>query len=146
MQRVSSGALCSNIVIISKVVKFVLKRGVKNIESRRQQTPVRGNLGGKPEKVPESWRELNLNTKFEDHFSLTSPHVSSLHLFPFSLLSDMFARTLRKSIASPLRRNAFVPVTRPAFRTVTTDAASSHADKESVPEVGPPIPTHKIHN
>ncbi|OCK99110.1 uncharacterized protein K441DRAFT_628444 [Cenococcum geophilum 1.58] len=46
----------------------------------------------------------------------------------------MFARTLRKSIASPLRRNAFVPVTRPAFRTVTTDAASSHADKESVPE------------
>lgn len=125
-------------------MKLVLKRGVKNIESHRAQIPVRRNLGGKPEK---SARKLagaqptpNLRTNTASPSHLLSP------LLPFSLLSDMFARTLRKSIASPLRRNAFVPVTRSAFRTVTTDAASSHADKESVPEVGPPIPTHKIHN
>ena len=41
----------------------------------------------------------------------------------------MLSRTLRRSIASPLRRNAFAPAaTRPAFRSVTTDAASSHAE------------------
>jgi pyruvate dehydrogenase E1 component alpha subunit len=46
----------------------------------------------------------------------------------------MLSRTIRRSIASPLRRNAFAPAARPAFRTVTTDAASSHADKEAVPK------------
>ncbi|KAF2788215.1 hypothetical protein K505DRAFT_379040 [Melanomma pulvis-pyrius CBS 109.77] len=47
----------------------------------------------------------------------------------------MLSRAIRRSIASPLRRNAFAPVAaRPAFRTVTTDAASSHADKEAVPK------------
>ncbi|KAF2497873.1 hypothetical protein BU16DRAFT_525456 [Lophium mytilinum] len=45
----------------------------------------------------------------------------------------MFSRTLRASVAAPLRRSVFAPVARPAFRTVTTDAASSHADKDSVP-------------
>ncbi|KAH0544906.1 alpha subunit of pyruvate dehydrogenase [Glutinoglossum americanum] len=43
----------------------------------------------------------------------------------------MLSRTIRAGRLSPLRRSAFVPVVR---RTVTTDAASSHADKESVPE------------
>jgi len=50
----------------------------------------------------------------------------------------MLSRTLRKSFAAPLRRNAFAPIAagqRPAFRTVTTDAASSHADRDSVPSV-----------
>ncbi|KAF2715125.1 hypothetical protein K504DRAFT_469436 [Pleomassaria siparia CBS 279.74] len=47
----------------------------------------------------------------------------------------MLSRAIRRSIASPLRRNAFAPAAaRPAFRTVTTDAASSHADKEAVPK------------
>ncbi|KAF2112649.1 dehydrogenase E1 component-domain-containing protein [Lophiotrema nucula] len=47
----------------------------------------------------------------------------------------MLSRSLRRSIASPLRRNAaFAPAARPAFRFVTTDAASSHADKEAVPK------------
>ncbi|KAJ4355801.1 alpha subunit of pyruvate dehydrogenase [Didymosphaeria variabile] len=42
----------------------------------------------------------------------------------------MLSRTIRRSIASPLRRNVFVPAAaRPAFRTVTTDAASSHAEE-----------------
>jgi pyruvate dehydrogenase E1 component alpha subunit len=46
----------------------------------------------------------------------------------------MFSRALRRSVATPLRRNAFAPATRPAYRTVTTDAASSHADKDAVPK------------
>ncbi|KAF2277935.1 uncharacterized protein EI97DRAFT_432029 [Westerdykella ornata] len=46
----------------------------------------------------------------------------------------MLSRTIRRSLASPLRRNVLAPATRPAFRSVTTDAASSHADKESVPK------------
>ena len=44
----------------------------------------------------------------------------------------MFTKALRSSRALPLRRNARVPL---ATRTVTTDAASSHAEKEHVPEV-----------
>ncbi|KAH0565635.1 alpha subunit of pyruvate dehydrogenase [Trichoglossum hirsutum] len=43
----------------------------------------------------------------------------------------MLSRTFRSSRLSPLRRAVFVPVAR---RTVTTDAASSHADKDTVPE------------
>ncbi|KAH6668919.1 dehydrogenase E1 component-domain-containing protein [Halenospora varia] len=45
----------------------------------------------------------------------------------------MFSRALRTSRAAPLRSNAF---SRAALvkRTVTTDAASAHADKDSVPE------------
>ncbi|KAH7110555.1 dehydrogenase E1 component-domain-containing protein [Dendryphion nanum] len=46
----------------------------------------------------------------------------------------MLSRTIRRNIASPLRRNAFAPAARPAFRTVTTDAASSHADREAIPK------------
>ncbi|KAK3078687.1 alpha subunit of pyruvate dehydrogenase [Coniosporium uncinatum] len=43
----------------------------------------------------------------------------------------MFSRALRRSAALPVRR---APVAQPlARRAVTTDAASSHADKESVP-------------
>lgn len=46
----------------------------------------------------------------------------------------MFSRVARRTIALPIRRNAFAtPLT--ALRRVTTDAASSHADRESVPEV-----------
>ena len=46
----------------------------------------------------------------------------------------MLSRTIRRNIASPLRRNVFAPAAaRPAFRTVTTDAASAHA--EGVPKV-----------
>ncbi|KAF2191504.1 hypothetical protein K469DRAFT_720538 [Zopfia rhizophila CBS 207.26] len=44
----------------------------------------------------------------------------------------MLSRSIRRSIALPLRRNAFAA--RPAYRSVTTDAASSHADKEAVPK------------
>lgn len=47
----------------------------------------------------------------------------------------MLSRTIRRSIASPFRRNVAAPAARPAFRFVTTDAASSHTDKEAVPEV-----------
>lgn len=42
----------------------------------------------------------------------------------------MLSRTIRRNLATPFRRNAF------AVRRVTTDAASSHADKEAVPKVG----------
>ncbi|CAI6334494.1 unnamed protein product [Periconia digitata] len=40
----------------------------------------------------------------------------------------MLSRTIRRNLATPFRRNAF------AVRRVTTDAASSHADKEAVPK------------
>jgi len=47
----------------------------------------------------------------------------------------MFSRAVRRQIVAPLRRNAFqqMPIVA-ARRAVTTDAASSHADKEAVPE------------
>ena len=55
----------------------------------------------------------------------------------------MLSRSIRRSIASPLRRNVFVPaVARPVFRTVTTDAASAHA--EGVPKVRSPGPRNWI--
>jgi len=44
----------------------------------------------------------------------------------------MLARTFRKNLVTPLQRNAWAPALR---RAVTTDAASSHAEKEDVPEV-----------
>ena len=56
-----------------------------------------------------------------------------LHSHPFSFSSKMFGRALRPARALPLRSNVSVPLSR---RAVTTDAASSHAEKENVPEVG----------
>ena len=52
----------------------------------------------------------------------------------------MLSRALRIPCAPPLRQNAFTPLAKRsvgpwARRTVTTDAASSHAEKEHVPEV-----------
>ena len=46
----------------------------------------------------------------------------------------MFSRALRTSRAAPLRSNAF---SRGALvkRSVTTDAASAHADKDAMPQV-----------
>ena len=52
----------------------------------------------------------------------------------------MLTRALRSGRALPLKRNAFVPL---AKRTVTTDAASSHAEKEHVPEVSAKTPNKK---
>ncbi|KAF1961929.1 pyruvate dehydrogenase E1 component subunit alpha [Byssothecium circinans] len=46
----------------------------------------------------------------------------------------MFSRTIRRSIGSPLRRQTLAPVAARNARRVTTDAASSHADKEAVPK------------
>ena len=47
----------------------------------------------------------------------------------------MFSRAVRRQFVAPLRRNVNpFPIVN-ARRTVTTDAASSHADKEAVPEV-----------
>jgi len=48
----------------------------------------------------------------------------------------MLSRSIRRSIASPLRQRFVAPAARPAFtsRFVTTDAASSHAERDQVPE------------
>jgi pyruvate dehydrogenase E1 component alpha subunit len=47
----------------------------------------------------------------------------------------MLSRTIRRSLGSPLRRSVVAPAARPAFsRFVTTDAASSHVQRENVPE------------
>jgi pyruvate dehydrogenase E1 component alpha subunit len=47
----------------------------------------------------------------------------------------MFSRAVRRQFVAPLRRNVNpFPIVSAARRTVTTDAASSHADKEAVPE------------
>ena len=56
----------------------------------------------------------------------------------------MLARALRGGHrALPLKRsvNVYVPL---AKRTVTTDAASSHAEKEHVPEVRKPSPSNSM--
>ena len=47
-------------------------------------------------------------------------------------IAKMLTKALRSGRALPLRRNAFTPIVK---RTVTMDAASSHAEKEHVPEV-----------
>jgi pyruvate dehydrogenase E1 component alpha subunit len=58
----------------------------------------------------------------------------------------MLSRTFRRSIASPLRRSVAAPIaSRPAFRSVTTDAASSHADRAEVPEVRERPSHHVVH-
>lgn len=46
----------------------------------------------------------------------------------------MFSRALRQGVAAPARRQAFRPAAACVRRTVTTDAASSHAEREHVPE------------
>lgn len=47
------------------------------------------------------------------------------------------SRVLKAPCALPLRQRAFpAPLAKGLARTVTTDAASSHAEKEQVPEVG----------
>ena len=53
----------------------------------------------------------------------------------YRYITAMLSRALRGHHALPLGRNVniYVPL---AKRTVTTDAASSHAEKEHVPEVG----------
>ena len=55
-------------------------------------------------------------------------------------IAKMLTRALRSGRALPLRRNAFTPIVK---RTVTMDAASSHAEKEHVPEVRLGVPTNK---
>ena len=55
-------------------------------------------------------------------------------------ITKMLTRALSGGRALPLRRNAFTPIVK---RAVTTDAASSHAEKEHVPEVRLSVPTHK---
>lgn len=44
----------------------------------------------------------------------------------------MLLRAVRCGRTLPMRKKAFVPLAR---RSVTTDAASAHAEKEHVPEV-----------
>ena len=48
----------------------------------------------------------------------------------------MFSRALRKGYAVPIRRQPLVGTQCIPRRAVTTDAASSHAEREKVPEVG----------
>ena len=48
---------------------------------------------------------------------------------------EMFSRAIRRSVAPQFRRNAIFTPSISTRRTVTTDAASSHADKEAVPAV-----------
>lgn len=49
----------------------------------------------------------------------------------------MFSRALRTKAATPLRRVYAAPIA--ARRAVTTDAASSHADRDAVPSVSGPL-------
>jgi len=49
----------------------------------------------------------------------------------------MFSRAVRRQcFAAPLRNARAYPIVSAPRRLVTTDAASSHADKDAVPEVG----------
>lgn len=59
---------------------------------------------------------------------LTASSTALLRQLPATI---MLVRALRRGGALPLRQRAIVPLAR---RTVTTDAASSHAEKEHVPE------------
>ena len=63
-----------------------------------------------------------------------SPH-SAVQTISLSPLITMVFRALRIARALPFRRNAIAPCTR---RAVTTDAASSHAEREHVPQVCTP--------
>ena len=86
-----------------------------------------------------STREVQVSAKARrklDFIFHPDPILSPSHCTPPTMLS----RAFRRSIAPQFRRNAFSTPSRTtpfisAFRSVTTDAASSHADKEAVPEV-----------
>lgn len=66
------------------------------------------------------------------------PPPSLLSSAPFSAVDAMFSRALRTKATAPLRRVYAAPLA--ARRSVTTDAASSHADREAVPSVSRPLP------
>lgn len=92
-----------------------------------------------PTKEDYSLRVLSRDSenRWEANGSLTSTNRPEIKLFfpiPNSTTAQrtMFSRALRTSRAAPLRRAALSPLVR---RTVTTDAASAHADKDAVPEV-----------
>lgn len=72
-----------------------------------------------------STRQLHTSSHY------TSSHNSAAKMFSAALRSGAapLRAIPRKSVAVPAFRNAV------AGRKVTTDAASAHADKESVPEV-----------
>ena len=100
--------------------------------------------------VVEEFRQwtLTLARQAPDGIPLASQHLSrsvlkrgSVPRHPlytpsptFSSLtsSRMFSKALRAGRLSTLRHKVYVPLAR---RTVTTDAASSHAEREHVPEV-----------
>jgi len=63
-------------------------------------------------------------------------NLDSFIFYTTQLQEDtMLSRALRTSWGVPLRRSALSPLVK---RTVTTDAASAHADKDEVPEVASP--------
>ena len=61
----------------------------------------------------------------------------------------MLWMSVMRGFTYPLRRNAFPAPARSSIaarRAVTTDAASSHADRESVPDVSRPFPELTWHD
>jgi hypothetical protein len=88
----------------------------------------------RPKRIPELAELLNL-LLCQQSSTTPDPHHTPLTLVDTGIA--MLSRTFRRSIASPLRRGVAAPIaTRPAFRSVTTDAASSHTERENVPQVG----------
>jgi len=86
--------------------------------------------------VPTSAPKLDFDQKKQSRDPATSflQHFQPLSLFPN--ITTMFSRALRRGFAAPARRQAFAPSSLSSLRrAVTTDAASSHVEKEHVPEV-----------
>ena len=89
------------------------------------------------------WPKLNKQMLGVEQHELVNTIHHPFPVFPLNHIHrprqdtvKMFSRAVRRQIVAPLRRNAFqqMPIVA-ARRAVTTDAASSHADKEAVPEV-----------
>lgn len=74
-------------------------------------------------------------TTWTIQLSLPSPLLLNSRTLTTLFIPVMFSRTLRSALTVPARRPAVQCVpTVSARRTVTTDAASSHAEREHVPE------------
>lgn len=88
----------------------------------------------KPDSEARNSARPSLTVPISYSISSTPFFSYSVHHFYCWTFAEMFSRALRTSRAAPLRSNAFSKAAL-VKRTVTTDAASAHADKDAVPEV-----------
>lgn len=97
---------------------------MRSIEGSALSATERGGTSGQIPSVSKLWGASQQSS--------TSSELLLKAPLPDNPSAIMLVKGLRCSRALPVRRKAFIHCIK---RTVTTDAASSHAEKEHVPEV-----------